>query len=1032
MVALPKPRPASASDIDLFEKDLRSEMRRLVSENMSLGDPESFDFAMPKGYTKESTGSALIGDTNIPDPMNNIPLMISDDPDIIRADRRRQAKEFGEGLALGVTTDLLGLPADILALVFRDAPQLAAALTKSVTTGTPVAEEVAAMNANPSLLDQALTVVQKYAGGDALAGYLGYSPEELQKSGVLAGRIGAAAFDPFVLLGAGSRAKQILQGEILPPEQGPSSQGIASQGPIIEGDINQEGIGTLLPAPRTPDLAPVGAPDTPTTTVPGLPEEVAQQPTRLQSTGDISLSDLPRSEVTGLPVLRTEVTERMATPEETAAFIRGEDPAEFAPTDEGIATLPAAEDVIDVEPVAQAALTPIRTEGQQQLRQQAFPITEDEAIFTPTNANLSPSGRTGIATIDDADPEILQITGPPADYSPTYQTIDRLEERAYTKEELIEILKAQPESAMRDLKGSGYLEYLESPYAPEVFDGPADIRLDYAEKTPQLKVRTVTNSEVEDYVNMADPSNAVKPPFTDTGGSIPNVDKQVLLPDSQARDRGVIILSNSNTKEFGGRDLRAVHDYFGKGRGGVPGYVAHARFEIPERNDGKVVASINEIQGNTVSTTSRKDSGYEKMTPLMAARHAEAVKNDDIASLAEAEVSVAQYKDYLKKYHDLTEDSFLRNDLLDEKPTQESYRILLENVARGMEDGKGVFSDLNRNTLPNAAGIQEKDFIDVVARTATAEDKAYINDLFERAGIEEAFDGVRNPDRIATFDDFFQTKEVYDNDPLIKFRVTSAAQRLDRNDLILYDGLKKELWFLFENFYSGPISRDFARRSLLGDPGSGYPASKKFITRMKRKGTTKNKKLKAQIDAKFGEGEYEKIKNAFARNSTDFALKQPLEDRVEPATVGQPFAVTRDFDEYMPRLIIQEMVKRGEVDELIFPNFEDLMRTGGRSSFSRDPAKRAGFKNTYDKGVKKGLNKIKAENPDFNFEVVENYELTPGKVLDHPVIKINLRDPAVRAIFEGRLIRRAKGGEVDLRPQKMIHSGIGAMAREMM
>tara|TARA_B100000242_G_scaffold58493_1_gene34945 strand:- start:15943 stop:18858 length:2916 start_codon:yes stop_codon:yes gene_type:complete len=971
MVALPKPRPASASDIDLFEKDLRSEMRRLVSENMSLGDPESFDFAMPKGYTKESTGSALIGDTNIPDPMNNIPLMISDDPDIIRADRRRQAKEFGEGLALGITTDLLGLPADILALVFRDAPQLAAALTKSVTTGTPVAEEVAAMNANPSLLDQALTVVQKYAGGDALAGYLGYSPEDLQKSGVLAGRIGAAAFDPFVLLGVGSRAKQVLQGEVLPPEQGPSSQGIAS------------------------------------------------------------LSDLPRSEVTGLPVLRTEVTERMATPEETAAFIRGEDPAEFAPTDEGIATLPAAEDVIDVEPVAQAALTPIRTEGQQQLRQQAFPITEDEAIFTPTNANLSPSGRTGIATIDDADPEILQITGPPADYSPTYQTIDRLEERAYTKEELIEILKAQPESAMRDLKGSGYLEYLESPYAPEVFDGPADIRLDYAEKTPQLKVRTVTNSEVEDYVNMADPSNAVKPPFTDTGGSIPNVDKQVLLMDSQARDRGVIILSNSNTKEFGGRDLRAVHDYFGKGRGGVPGYVAHARFEYPVRDDGKVVASINEIQGNTVSTTSRKDSGYEKMTPLMAARHAEAIKNDDIASLAEAEVSVAQYKDYLKKYHDLTEDSFLRNDLLDEKPTQGSYKILLENVARGMEDGKGVFSDLNRDTLSNAAGIQEKDFIDVVARTATAEDKAYIDDLFERAGIEEAFDGVRNPDRIATFDDFFQTKEVYDNDPLIKFRVTSAAQRLDRNDLIP-DELKKELWFLFENFYSGPISRDFARRSLLGDPGSGYPASKKFITRMKRKGTTKNKKLKAQIDAKFGEGEYEKIKNAFARNSTDFVLKQPLEDRVEPATVGQPFAVTRDFDEYMPRLIIQEMVKRGEVDELIFPNFEDLMRTGGRSSFSRDPAKRAGFKNTYDKGVKKGLNKIKAENPDFNFEVVENYELTPGKVLDHPVIKINLRDPAVRAIFEGRLIRRAKGGEVDLRPRKMIHSGIGAMAKEVM
>ena len=31
-----------------------------------------------------------------------------------------------------------------------------------------------------------------------------------------------------------------------------------------------------------------------------------------------------------------------------------------------------------------------------------------------------------------------------------------------------------------------------------------------------------------------------------------------------------------------------------------------------------------------------------------------------------------------------------------------------------------------------------------------------------------------------------------------------------------------------------------------------------------------------------------------------------------------------------------------------------------------------------------------------------------------------------------RPIRRAKGGEVDLRPRKMIHSGIGAMAKEVM
>ena len=480
MVALPKPRPAAESDIDLFEKDLRSEMRRLVSENMSLGDPESFDFAMPKGYTKESTGSALIGDTNIPDS----PLMISDDPDIIRADRRRQAKEFGEGLALGITTDLLGLPADILALVFRDAPQLAAALTKSVTTGTPVAEEIAEMNANPSLLDQALTAVQKYAGGDALAGYLGYSPEQLQRSGVLAGRIGAAAFDPFVLLGAGSKAKQVLQGEILPPEQGPSRQGIPTQGPIIEGDINQEGIGTLLPAPRTPDLVS----DTPQVGFTGEVELPEGQPTRLQATGDIT--DVPTRSVAGIeddfldftrpdadPDLgdeqlmqfegemihvptgtripagsnvigniadfdtpagqaatlanRTEFTQRMATPEETASFIENR----------GIAGLPAADDAADVDSVVQTALTPIRTEGQQILRDEAFPITED------------------ITSLPDAPAQPLPQQGEIIDYTPVYRQLQSLDpNQAYTPKGLATLLRALPERADRDLKNLGAVD----------------------------------------------------------------------------------------------------------------------------------------------------------------------------------------------------------------------------------------------------------------------------------------------------------------------------------------------------------------------------------------------------------------------------------------------------------------------------------------------------------------------------------------------------------------------------------------------
>ena len=162
------------------------------------------------------------------------------------------------------------------------------------------------------------------------------------------------------------------------------------------------------------------------------------------------------------------------------------------------------------------------------------------------------------------------------------------------------------------------------------------------------------------------------------------------------------------------------------------------------------------------------------------------------------------------------------------------------------------------------------------------------------------------------------------------------------------------------------------------------------------------------------------------------ALDSVNEGRMLP---GQPFATTRDFDEYMPRLILQELIRRGDIDEVVFPSPDALMSVSGRSTFRGGPEE-AGFRNTYGKGVKKGLNKLKAENPDFKIDTKENY--TPGGdptdqvTLFGSSTVVDLRDPGVRSVFEGRLIRRAKGGEVDLRPQKMIHSGIGVMAREMM
>lgn len=1222
MVALPKPRPASVSDIDLFEKDLRSEMRRLVSENMSLGDPESFDFAMPKGYTKESTGSALIGDTNIPDPMNNIPLMISDDPDIIRADRRRQAKEFGEGLALGITTDLLGLPADILALVFRDAPELAAALTKSITTGTPVAEEIAAMNANPSLLDQALTVVQKYAGGDALAGYLGYSPEQLQRSGVLAGRIGAAAFDPFVLLGAGSKAKQVLQGEILPPEQGPSSQGIASQGPIIEGDINQEGIGTLLPAPQTSDLV----------------SDIAQQPTRLQATGDIT--DIPRENIpdvgevldfsrpdadaalgemelfqfegdmihtatgTRIPagstvrgditdfesaggrdanfvvepneggildftppdadpgdemdifsfgvemvhtptgarippetiirgrfsefetvegrdaslVNRTEITQRMATPEETAAVMRGEDPAEVAPidaadasfdhdflppnadpesaefmsfgeemvhtptgrrvpagstvralidelenfetvggrTDEGIATLPAAEDVIDVEPVAQAALTPIRTEGQQQLRQQAFPITEDMDVFEPSGmSELGPtyfglgrdystivpgSGQRGIATTFDfggTDTRMLQRQGEVADYSPSFQTLDRLPDRDYTKQQIIEFLEAQPEAAMRDLKGSGFIEYLRSPYAPDTYDSVADLRTDYIIHTPQLRVKTVTNNDIaEQQARLEADPDSVKPsellPFStrnNRDSKLPYSGQQTFFEDGTDQapfDRGVIILNNPNTSTVIGQQLRAPsgHNYFG-GSAGVPGYIAHSRYSVVLSPIGKKIAVMEETQGNTVSSAARGQS--ISATPLEKARATYLNRNENYKRHSELDDSVSSNRRLLQDAQEAFEkkstgeiqsynESYVTRGMLADRPGEimpnPFYNMVFDAFQKDLRNAEGVFDIGQRNeTTIFRAPAYGDNLASVLRRNTTPEQQQLITETFDSNQIpankmlDQAGD-TREPE-IATFENLAgETNMLY----IIR---NNMRYLKDQGTL---DDRGKQLLEIID--LDSPANKDLQIRAVFeGD------ALEKYIDKLEDASTAKYREARQQIEQEFSSEEFDEM---------TLAHESVQEGRMVP---GQPFATTRDFDEYMPRLTLQELIRRGDIDEVVFPSPDALMNISGRSSFRGGPEE-AGFRNTYGKGVKKGLNKIKAENPDFKIETIENY--TPGGdptdnvTLIGSSTVINLRDPAVRSVFEDRLIRRAKGGEVDLRPRKMIHSGIGAMAKEVM
>ena len=84
------------------------------------------------------------------------------------------------------------------------------------------------------------------------------------------------------------------------------------------------------------------------------------------------------------------------------------------------------------------------------------------------------------------------------------------------------------------------------------------------------------------------------------------------------------------------------------------------------------------------------------------------------------------------------------------------------------------------------------------------------------------------------------------------------------------------------------------------------------------------------------------------------------------------------------------------------------------------------------------MKQINQEHPEFptfeqaksDFKYQTQAASSAGSRVDNAIV---IRfTPEIKAIFEDRVIRRAKGGEVDLRPRKMIHSGIGAMAKEVM
>lgn len=166
--------------------------------------------------------------------------------------RDKQGIETLKGFAVGLPAGILGLPADLAALIFRDAPQLAAKLV----TGQELEVE------ERTFIDKLVGDFQRAAGAEAIMGYMGFGadllPEEdekgqpvnlatdaLSQAGVTPFRAGSLIGEVTAPIPTGAGIARLFgrrsnaAGEVLPPERVDPTISTTSDelGDIIEGSV---------------------------------------------------------------------------------------------------------------------------------------------------------------------------------------------------------------------------------------------------------------------------------------------------------------------------------------------------------------------------------------------------------------------------------------------------------------------------------------------------------------------------------------------------------------------------------------------------------------------------------------------------------------------------------------------------------------------------------------------------------------------------------------------------------------------------
>ena len=500
-----------------------------------------------------------------------------------------------QGVGAGMLAGLAGLPADLTALAFGDIP----AIVNKLVTGESINQE-------ESPYFQQLNEFRDTYGAEAVLRAMGLgdkldapsdSDDALSRAGINPFRQGAFAgeflADPFLFLKAGKLAKAGLTGagSRSTDALADAAAGDAAARAAVDQEY-EELFGEVLDPEAGPPI-------------------VSTQP-QVGFTGQV---ETPPEQTAAEMVIEGTATETPPNFADDAMDVIGGRPS--------IQTPPGAPRIPEDGPDPVELIDPYAVMPMTASRDEVARITPPIRPMEMYSKARPPFSLTQGATATPAERRFIEESraGSVVDYSPLFQLVNDLpDNEAFSKSQALSRLRAgSKESVEKDRRGSGFIEFLEK-FGPGTLTRGEVLDL-YRKYTPQVRVRSVTQSEVEADVPpdalVTGPPIASLPDFrqkTFDGGTygirVPsnltfkpeklhvyfaNPNSQLPLDADGSRTLQLQSYSDHSFGIAGGVGRMDVA--IGRKETGVPGYYGHARFNAIENDRGRI-AVFQEGQSN--------------------------------------------------------------------------------------------------------------------------------------------------------------------------------------------------------------------------------------------------------------------------------------------------------------------------------------------------------------------------------------------------------------------------------------------------